>query len=217
MDVIIRSGALKATKDKLFVRVKSQDGDVLSFRTYDELSNFCYPYSKNLSKGLTDTQKYALIYFVSECFHQKVLLFAEQLGYAHFLDDAELHIINERYFLGFNGWYEGKRIIALDISLICYNPLVLTEVIIHELTHFKEDNHKRVFYDLLEVNVGKCGLQKELYGRKEGRVAYFPTSIMKWHNEIDYETEKLIRTVFRFKKERVRRPSCKQLSFKFKE
>ena len=85
--------------------------------------------------------------------------------------------------------------------------------------HFVEYNHKRVFYDLLEQNVIKCGLQKELHGRENNSVGKFPTSINIGENEIDDEGYKQIKALLRIKQTRrhYNRKCPKQLSFKFKE
>ena len=216
MNVIIRCGALNIKLEEL--RSQLQTGDALHFSSYEELAGYCYPFNKNLAKGITDEHKYWLLYYIADFFHQQVLMYANCLGYAHFLKDVELHIVNDGY-CGLNGTYKEKRIIALNPILICYNPCILSDTIIHELTHFVEYNHKRVFYDLLEQNVIKCGLQKELHGRENNSVGKFPTSINIWKNEIDNEGYKQIRALLRIKQTRrhYNRKSPKQLSFKFKE
>ena len=222
MNVIIRCGAWNIKLEEL--RSQLQTGDALHFSSYEELAGYCYPFSKKLAKGITDEQKYWLLYYIAYFFHQHVLMYANCLGYAHFLKDVELHIVNDWYW-GKNGTYKEKRIIALNPILICYNPCILSNTIIHELTHFVEYNHKRVFYDLLEQNVIKCGLQKELHGRENNSVGKFPTSINIWENEIDDEGYKQIRALLRIKQTRrhynrkcpKHNLKCpKQLSFKFK-
>ena len=216
MNVIIRCGAWNIKLEEL--RSQLQTDDALHFSSYEELAGYCYPFNKNLAKGITDEQKYWLLYYIADFFHQQVLMYANCLGYAHFLKDVELHIVND-WYCGLNGTYKEKRIIALNPILICYNPCILSDTIIHELTHFVEYNHKRVFYDLLEQNVIKCGLQKELHGRENNSVGKFPTSINIWKNEIDDEGYKQIKALLRIKHTRryYNRPCPKQLSFKFKE
>lgn len=83
-------------------------------------------------------------------------------------------------------WFD-ERIIELSPSLICYPPLVLTETIIHELTHYQYYAHGKRFYTLMEQNVHKLGLQHELYGWQDKGVRY-PTSAIDIAKRIKKET-----------------------------
>ena len=125
MNVIIRCGALNIKLEEL--RSQLQTGDALHFSSYEELAGYCYPFSKKLAKGITDEQKYWLLYYIAYFFHQHVLMYANCLGYAHFLKDVELHIVNDWYW-GKNGTYKEKRIIALNpiyvITLVFFRTLL---------------------------------------------------------------------------------------------
>ena len=73
MNVIIRSGALNVKLEEL--RSQLQADDALHFSSYEELADYCYPFSKNLANGITDGQKYWLLYYIADFFHQQVLMY----------------------------------------------------------------------------------------------------------------------------------------------
>ena len=63
MNVIIRCGALNIKLEEL--RSQLQTGDALHFSSYEELAGYCYPFNENLAKGITDEQKYWLLYYIA--------------------------------------------------------------------------------------------------------------------------------------------------------
>lgn len=148
----------------------------MEFKTYEELVDYCYPYSKNLATKGIDYDRFSFLLDIERIYQQQVD------KYATMLDIRRMTKViisrNSRYwrrcFCSFN-------VIELDVSLICYHPLVLTEVVIHELTHYKYHNHKPEFYLGMEKYVQILGLQDKLYAfTNRGK---FPTSIDAYCND----------------------------------
>lgn len=113
----------------------------LNFNTYEELSDFCYPYEKNLgSRDWTDDEKYLLLEQIAKIYRENLDEIADKLGSKYTL---MVHVTMNPTFLG-RCWYD-ERIIELNPILICCHPLLLTKTIIHELTHYQCISHSSQF------------------------------------------------------------------------
>ena len=164
----------------------------LIFNTYEELSDFCYPFEKNLgNREWSDDEKHQLLNQITFFYRQKLDEIAEQLSSKYTL---LAHLTMDAKYWG-RCWYN-ERIIELNPNLICYPPLLLTETIIHELTHYQQVAHGKQFYTLMEQNVHKLGLQHVLYGWQTKPVRY-PTSIYDITQLVKKETLKDIEKFFR--------------------
>lgn len=162
----------------------------LTFNSYQELTDYCYPFEKNLgSREWTDDEKHLLLDQIGRFFRQRLDEIAEQLGSKYTL---LVHVTMDSTYWGLC-WLD-ERIIELNPSLICYPPLVLTETIIHELTHYQYFAHGKRFYTLVEKNVQKLGLQHVLYGWQGVR---YPASVLKITKQMKKETYDEIKKFFR--------------------
>ena len=163
--------------------------NLLYFNSYEELSDYCYPFEKNLAYGISDEQRIILLESIAKYYRQRLDEINAVLGY------PETILVNISKSARYNGrCWSKKRIIELDISLICLHPLALTEVIVHELTHYEVGDHGKRFYDCMIKNVKKLGLHDQLYGysaeQREGN------SVLQSY-EVDNEKRKTIRNAFR--------------------
>ena len=164
----------------------------LIFNTYEELSEFCYPFEKNLgSREWSDDEKHQLLDQIAFFYRQKLDEIAEQLGSKYTL---LVHVTMDAKYWG-KCWYD-ERIIELNPCLICFPPIQLTETIIHELTHYQHAAHGKRFYTLMEKNVHKLNLQHVLYGWQVKPVRY-PTSAYDIAHLVKKETLKEIEKFFR--------------------
>ena len=152
------------------------------FQTYEELSDFCFPFEKNLAKGLTEEERFYLLLNIEKFYRKRLDILSESLK----IPRTNTLIISNSSYLG--QCHTDQSTIELDVSLICFHPIVLTEVIIHELTHYKYPHHKKSFYDEMERNVRKLSLENILYGRDNrggNSSRKYPTSILQWFNDFD--------------------------------
>lgn len=164
----------------------------LNFNTYEELSDFCYPYDKNLASRLwTDEEKYRLLEQLAKFYREKMDEISVNLNSKYTL---MVHVTMTELFWG--RCWDNKQIIELNSTLICYPPMLLIETIIHELTHYQYAAHGKRFYELMEQNVNKLGLQDELYGWKERGILY-PTSANKWVRMVKKKTKDEIMKFFK--------------------
>lgn len=54
---------------------------MLAFNTYEELSDYCYPYEKNLgNREWTDDEKYQLLEQIAKFYREKLDEISERLG-----------------------------------------------------------------------------------------------------------------------------------------
>lgn len=139
------------------------------FNSYEELSDYCYPFEKNLAHGISDEQRIVLLESIAKFYRQRLDEISAALGCR---ETALVNVSKSVRFLGrcFCGW----QIIELNVSLICHHPLALTEVIIHELTHYEHGGHSQKFYNCMAKYVKKLGLQQQLeqYREQEDRMSY---------------------------------------------
>ena len=165
---------------------------MLAFNTYEELSDYCYPYEKNLgSREWTDDEKYQLLEQIAKFYREKLDEISERLGSRYTL---LVHVTMDASYMGM--CCIDERIIKLNPFLICCHPLLLTEVIIHELTHYQYAAHGKRFYELMEKNVHRLGMQDVFYGWQERGIRY-PTSSWKLVQLVKEETMDEIRKFFR--------------------
>ena len=164
----------------------------LIFNTYEELSDFCYPFEKNLgSRKWTDDEKHQMLGYIAFFYRQRLDEIAECLESRYTL---LVHVTMDSKYWG-KCWYD-ERIIELNANLICYPPMLLTETIIHELTHYQYFAHGKRFYTLMEQNVHRLGLQHVLYGWQDKGVCY-PISAINIAKQINKETMDKIKKFFR--------------------
>lgn len=164
----------------------------LIFNTYEELSEFCYPFEKNLgSRAWTVDEKYQLLEQIAKFYREKLDEISERLGSRYTL---LVHVTMDASYMGM--CCIDERIIKLNPFLICCHPLLLTEVIIHELTHYQYAAHGKRFYELMEKNVHRLGMQDVFYGWQERGIRY-PTSSWKLVQLVKEETMDEIRKFFR--------------------
>ena len=164
----------------------------LIFNTYEELSEFCYPFEKNLGSQVWSVdEKHQLLDQIAFFYRQRLDDIADRLGSRYTL---LVHVTMDAKYWG-RCWYD-ERIIELNSNLICYPPLLLTETIIHELTHYQHAAHGKRFYTLMEQNVHKLGLQHALYGWQTKPVRY-PTSAYDMAQLVNKESLKEIEKFFR--------------------
>ena len=169
------------------------------FRTYEELSDFCCPFDSNLAKGITDEDLFYLLQYIERFYRQRLDQISDSLGVKR---TNTLILSSSSSYLG--RCHTDKSTIELDVALICFPPIVLTEVIIHELTHYAYPHHKKSFFDAMEKNVKKLGLEHILYGRDNIRgnsSRKYPTSIEKWYTYFDEYKRHGIHKYFRVGKE----------------
>lgn len=133
--------------------------NIVYFNSYEELSDYCYPFEKNLSNGISDEQRFILLKSIAKYYRQRLDEISAILEAPYTM---LVNVSKSGRFWGRCGI--GLRIIELHVALICLHPLVLTEVIIHELTHYEEIEHNQNFYNCMIKNIKKMGLQKQLYG-----------------------------------------------------
>ena len=165
---------------------------MLAFNTYEELSDYCYPYEKNLgNREWTDDEKYQLLEQIAKFYREKLDEISERLGSRYTL---LVHVTMDASYMGM--CCINERIIKLNPFLICCHPLLLTEVIIHELTHYQYAAHGKRFYELMEKNVHRLGMQDVFYGWQERGIRY-PTSSWKLVQLVKEETMDEIRKFFR--------------------
>lgn len=157
--------------------------DLVYFHSYEELSDYCHPFEKNLAHGISDEQRRILLESIAKYYRQRLDEISTALGCPR----TQLVSVSRsaRYFG--RCWCEW-RIIELDITLICQHPLALTEVIIHELTHYKQAGHSKQFYNCMAKHVEILGLQQELNA--------YHTQQQK-NSQEEYEKEQMIRKFFR--------------------
>lgn len=194
-DVIIESESnisIQALKESL-IGIE----DKFQFKTLEELQDYCYPFSKKLANGITEIDRIVLLKYIAEFYEQHTSYIAKLLGLGSLSESIVLNIMDSNYYLGFNS---GNGLIGINMVLVCYNPIILNEIIIHELTHLEYFDHTKNFYNQMEFNVKKLGMQNELYGRGDNRRRTFPQSTLKWLNEIDDDIIKRIRKVLRGKR-----------------
>ena len=164
----------------------------LIFNTYEELSEFCYPFEKNLgSREWSDDEKHQLLDQIAFFYRQRLDEIAVQLGSRYTL---MVHVTMDASYYG-RCWYK-EHIIELNPNLVCYPPILLVETIIHELTHYQYKGHGRRFYTLMERNVHKLELQHLLYGWTDKGILY-PTSAIDLAKLVKKKTIDEIRKFFR--------------------
>ena len=164
----------------------------LIFNTYEELSDFCHPFEKNLgSREWTDDEKRQLLNLIARFYRQRLDELAGQLESRYTL---MVHVTMDTSYYG-RCWYN-EHIIELNPNLICYPPVLLTETIIHELTHYQCKGHGIRFYTQMEKNVHKLNLQHVLYGWQQKPVRY-PTSVFDITRLVKKKTQKEIEEFFR--------------------
>lgn len=157
--------------------------DLVYFHSYEELSDYCHPFEKNLAHGISDEQRRILLESIAKYYRQRLDEISTALGCPR----TQLFCVSRSArYLG-RCWYESK-IIELDITLICQHPLALTEVIIHELTHYKQTEHSKRFYDCMAKHVEKLELKQELNA--------YHTQQQK-NSQKEDEKEQMIRKFFR--------------------
>lgn len=159
--------------------------DLVYFNSYEELSDYCYPFEKNLAHGISDEQRLILLNSIAKYYKQRLDEISKILGY------QETMLVNVSRSVHYAGrcWVKW-RIIELDVSLICMHPLALTEVIVHELTHYEQWGHTRSFYACMAKHIKKLGLKQQIEQcrQQEGKKSY--TEIM--------ERNKMLKKVFIF-------------------
>lgn len=170
---------------------KQKEEELVYFDSYKALSDYCCPFGKNLAKGISDEQRIVLLESIARFYRQRLDEVNEVLGYPKTM---LVNVSDDSSFWG-RCWKE-YGIIELDICLICAPPLVLTEVIIHELTHYEHDGHKKTFYDSLVSNIGKMGLSDKLYGYKVSQKGRNPETLQVYFADIE-KHQKEIRRLFR--------------------
>ena len=165
--------------------------ELVRFDTYEALSDYCCPFSKNLAKGISDGQRMVLLESIARFYRQRLDEVNEVLGY------PKTMLVNVSDSPSFWGRCSGLYgIIELDVCLICAPPLALTSVIIHELTHYEQSDHKKSFYDCLVRNIGKMGLSGKLYGYKVSKKGRNPETLQEYFADIEKHQEE-IRKLFR--------------------
>lgn len=175
----------------------------LNFNSYEELSDFCYPFEKNLGRReWSDDEKHRLLDRIAYFYRQRLDEIAAQLESRYTL---LVHISMDNSYYGMC-WYD-DYIIELNACLVCYPSILLTETIIHELTHYQCRGHSNRFYTLMEQNVHKLGLQQVLYGWQEKPLRY-PISAHDIAGMVKKVTQKEIERFFRVSY----RPSKKKFS-----
>ena len=164
----------------------------LIFNTYEELSEFCYPFEKNLGCRVWSVdKKHQLLGQIAIFYRQRLDDIADRLGSRYTL---LVHVTMDASYMGM--CCIDERIIKLNPFLICCHPLLLTEVIIHELTHYQYAAHGKRFYELMEKNVHRLGMQDVFYGWQDRGIRY-PTSSWKLVQLVKEETMDEIRKFFR--------------------
>lgn len=159
--------------------------DLVYFNSYEELSDYCYPFEKNLAHGVSDEQRIILLESIAKYYRNRLDEISEKLGC------PKTVLVNVSRSVRFGGccWTEG-RIIELNVILICLHPSALTETIIHELTHYEHGDHSKKFYACMAKYIEKLGLtqQIEQYRKQEKKKNYLE----------EMEKNKIIRNVFFF-------------------
>lgn len=164
----------------------------LKFNSYQELSEYCYPFEKNLgSREWTDDEKHQLLEQIARFYRQRHDEIAGKLGSLHTL---MVHVSMDSSYYGMC-WYN-EYIIELNACLVCHPPQLLTKTIIHELTHYECRGHGNRFYTLMEQNVHKLGLQHTLYGWQKKPLQY-PTSAFDLARKVKKQTQRDIENFFR--------------------
>lgn len=160
------------------------------FDTYETLSDYCYPFKKNLAKGISDELRIVLLESIGRFYRQRLDEINKVLNYPKPL---LVNMTNDSHYWG--RWCWGD-IIELDVSLICAHPLALTEVIIHELSHYESHKHDKAFYSCLTKNIERMGLSNQLYGYGAFSEGRNPKSVQVYFKDIE-EHQKEIRKLFR--------------------
>lgn len=147
--------------------------DLVYFNSYEELSDYCYPFEKNLAYGISDEQRIILLESIAKFYRQRLDEISAALGCR---ETVLVNVSKSAHFLG-RCWL-GLQTIELDVSLICQHPLALTKVIIHELTHYEHGDHSQKFYNCMAKYVKKLGLQQQIeqYREQEDRKSYCEVS-----------------------------------------
>ena len=149
------------------------------FNSYEELSDYCYPFEKNLAHGISDEQRIVLLESIAKFYRQRLDEISAALGC------RETVLVNVSKWVRILGRCCPRlQIIELDINLICYHPLALTEVIIHELTHYEYGDHSQKFYNCMDKYIKKLGLQQQIeqYREQKDRKSY--REVSKRNNQI---------------------------------
>lgn len=163
--------------------------DLVYFNSYEKLSDYCYPFEKNLAHGISDEQRIILLESIAKFYRQRLDEISAALGCR---ETVLVNVSKSAHFLG--RCFCNYQIIELDVSLICQHPLALTEVIIHELTHYEHGDHSQKFYNCMAKYVKKLGLQQQIeqYREQEDRKSYWEVS----------ERDSTIRKTFRISTKR---------------
>ena len=173
------------------MKKKEATEELIRFDTYEALSDYCCPFGKNLAKGISDEQRMVLLESIAQFYRQRLDEVNEVLGYPK---PMLVNVSDSTSYWGRCSRMYG--IIELDICLICAPPLALTEVIIHELTHYESAGHKKAFYDCLVRNIRKMGLSDKLYGYKVSQKGRNPEMLQVYFADIE-KHQKEIRKLFR--------------------